>query len=91
MEFYTFLLKIFFILQLVRKIVLLYIRVYVVILFAGPLSGTGLEGHIFDKMPNRDANLPPFPDYELLFLSVAHDNFFYEQGLQLYLREDVRS
>ncbi|CAC5424484.1 unnamed protein product [Mytilus coruscus] len=57
----------------------------------GPLSGTGLEANIFDRMPNRDESLPNYPDYQILFLSVAHDNFFYDYGLQLNLKESDKN
>ncbi|CAC5396732.1 Oxygen-dependent choline dehydrogenase [Mytilus coruscus] len=57
----------------------------------GPLSGTGLEANIFGRMPNRDESLPNYPDYQILFLSVAHDNFFYDYGLQLNLKESDKN
>ncbi|XP_076109497.1 glucose dehydrogenase [FAD, quinone]-like [Mytilus galloprovincialis] len=56
----------------------------------GPLSGTGLEANLFGRMINREESLPNYPDYQILFLSVAHDNFFYDYGLQLNLKESVK-
>lgn len=58
-------------------------------LYLGPLSGTGLEANLFGRMINREESLPNYPDYQILFLSVAHDNFFYDYGLQLNLKESV--
>jgi len=58
-------------------------------LFVGILSGTGLEAHIFDKMPNRDKNLLDHPDYQILLMSVARDDHFYDHGQLLNLKESV--
>ena len=58
-------------------------------LFAGVLSGTGLEAHIFDKMPNRNKNQLDHPDYQILLMSVARDDHFYDHGQLLNLKESV--
>jgi hypothetical protein len=42
----------------------------------GAYSTSGLEGHIFDKMPNRRDGEPEWPDYQLLFFSADIDTNF---------------
>ena len=52
-------------------------------IYIGVLTGSGLEAHIFDRMPNRDKNESLYPDYQLEFLSGAQDNKFIDNGLPL--------
>ena len=69
-----------------RRTSLLNFLLYV---YLGVLTSSGLEAHIFDRMPNRDKNEPLYPDYQLEFLSCAQDNNFINNGLPLNHNKSV--
>ena len=57
--------------------------------FVGIYSGSGLEGHLIDKMPNRDKAEPDYPDYQITFSSVAQDEGFLDYGLDMNVKPSV--
>jgi len=48
-----------------------------------------LEGHLIDKMPNRDKTEPDYPDYQITFFSVAQDEGFLDYGLDMNFKPSV--
>ncbi|CAC5372476.1 Glucose dehydrogenase [FAD, quinone],Choline dehydrogenase, mitochondrial,Alcohol dehydrogenase [acceptor] [Mytilus coruscus] len=46
----------------------------------GIMTSSGLEGHIFGRMTDRNKTEPLYPDYQLEFFSIAQDDLFIEKG-----------
>jgi hypothetical protein len=49
----------------------------------GAYSTSGLEGHIFDKMPNRRDGEPEWPDYQLLFIHTSSRKLHLNSSIKL--------
>ncbi|XP_076077863.1 glucose dehydrogenase [FAD, quinone]-like isoform X1 [Mytilus galloprovincialis] len=55
----------------------------------GIYSGSGLEGDLMDKIPNRDPSEPDYPDYQMILYTVAQDEGFLDYGLDMNIKPEV--
>ncbi|CAG2222346.1 unnamed protein product [Mytilus edulis] len=59
------------------------------ILGKGVMTTSGLEGHIFGRMTDRNKKEPLYPDYQLEFFSIAQDDLYMEYGIPVNHNESV--
>ncbi|CAG2210144.1 unnamed protein product [Mytilus edulis] len=59
------------------------------ILGKGVMTTSGLEGHIFGRMTDRNKEEPLYPDYQLEFFSIAQDDLYMEYGIPVNHNESV--